>query len=107
MYLSELFLQNLGEEPTAREAEEAARICNRHFLEEFSFEEGQEIPLETFFQKDEKGMPHGLNKKGDELRAFWDVYKDFDGEIPWEEKKIAVVELAKRIDNCCGRSYNK
>lgn len=108
MYLSELFLRDAAEKMTAEEALQALKRCDSQFCKEMELKEGAEVSLDLFLKKDAAGSPVGLNKKGEEIRDFWDVYKDFDEEIPEEKKKGMILpDLAKRIDFYHARIYNK
>lgn len=97
MYLSELFLQDVKGEMTVDEAADALKRCDSQLCAEMGIKE-EEVPIDLFLKKDAGGTTVGLNKKGEELRDFWDVYKDFDQEIPEEKKKGMILpDLAKRI----------
>ncbi len=108
MYLSELFLRDVKETMTVEEAELALKRCDSQLCSEMNLQPGGEIPLDAFLRTDEGGNPVGLNKKGEELRDFWDVYKDFDEDIPEEKKEgLILPNLAKRIDFYQTGIYNK
>lgn len=97
MFLSELFLQDVKGEMTVDEAADALKRCDSQLCAEMGIKE-EEVPIDLFLKKDAGGTTVGLNKKGEELRDFWDVYKDFDQEIPEEKKKGMILpDLAKRI----------
>lgn len=84
MYLSELFLDVLGEDYSKEAVKEALARCSQEMFRRMgSFED--EKRLETvFFQSEEGRNP---TEAFEEIMAFWDVYGEFDGCLLPEEKK--------------------
>lgn len=98
MYLSELFLQHMGSDMTYEKAIVALKQCNEQICREMDWKDGQEISSSIFLCKDKKGEVSGLNKKGQEIMDFWDVYKEFDNAVQKETKeKIPLLEAVALI----------
>lgn len=98
MYLSELFLQHIGENPTPDKVRTALEKCNQQICTEMAPARGQEISTALLFTKDKDGNITGLNKKGQEILDFWDVYKEFDSQIPKETRnQLALLQAADAL----------
>ncbi len=87
MYLSELFLQSLNGSYDTNTALMALEICNKELCERMNGVEEETECIRYFFRTDESGEIIEPNAKYQELMDFWDVYRGFDDEIPYEIKK--------------------
>lgn len=96
MYLSELFLQHMGSDMTQEKAIMALEKCNEQICREMDWKDGQEIFSSMFLCMDKDGEVTGLNKKGQEILDFWDVYKEFDCAVPKKTKEKML--LLKAVD---------
>lgn len=85
MYLSELFLKELDEECSIASVMNALFLCDQEFRTRIisSKQDGNEI-------KEQKKA-----ELTEELRAFWDVYKEFDPYI--EQSKKMEFELLQNF----------
>lgn len=87
MYLSELFLQSLNGSYDTNTALIALEICNKELCGRLNGVEEEAECIRYFFSTDESGEIIEPNAKYQELMDFWDVYRGFDDEIPYEIKK--------------------
>ena len=71
MYLSELFLKELDEECSIACVMNALRVCDEEFRTRISSQEKE---------RNERNVQRNA-EVFEELRAFWDVYKEFDPYI--------------------------
>lgn len=98
MYLSELFLQHMGSDMTQKKAMIALEECNGQICREMDWKNGQEISASLFLCRNKEGEITGVNKKGQEILDFWDVYKEFDDAVPEEIKdKMLLLEAVAVI----------
>ena len=87
MYLSELFLQSLNGSYDTNTALIALEICNKELCGRMNGVEEEAECIRYFFCTDENGEIIEPNARYQELMDFWDVYRGFDDEIPYESKK--------------------
>lgn len=87
MYLSELFLQSMNGSYDTNTALIALEICNKELCGRMNGVEEEAECIRYFFRTDESGEIIEPNAKYQELMDFWDVYRDFDDEIPYEIKQ--------------------
>lgn len=90
MFLSELFLDVLGEDYTKEAVKEALARCSQEMFRRMgSFED--EKKLETiFFEAEDE---HNPTEAFEEIMAFWDVYGEFDDLLlPEEKKKFPILQ---------------
>lgn len=82
MYLSELFLQTLYGENTSMVAQEALEACNKELCRRMDGVVDEIDCLRYFFNTGQKDEIISPNEKYQELVDFWDVYWEFDHEVP-------------------------
>lgn len=82
MYLSELFLQTVYGENTSMAAQEALEACNKELCRRMDGVVDEIDCLHYFFNTDQKDEIISPNEKYQELVDFWDVYWEFDHEVP-------------------------
>lgn len=87
MYLSELFLQSLDGNYDTNTALIALEICNKELCRRMDGVIDETDCIRYFFCTDENGEIIEPNVRYQELMDFWDVYRDFDDEIPYEIKQ--------------------
>ncbi len=87
MYLSELFLKSLNGNYNTSTALIALEVCNKELRKQMIGIEDKMERIRYFFCTDKKGEIVEPNARYLELMDFWDVYQDFDKEIPYEIKQ--------------------
>lgn len=87
MYLSELFLQSLDGNYDTNTALISLGICNKELCRRMDGVIDETDCIRYFFCTDENGEIIEPNARYQELMDFWDAYRDFDDEIPYEIKK--------------------